>query len=144
VKKTMIAHFLAAALSLMTVASDWRETPLEKLNYTAQHLGSSPGELGYEAKGRNFDYRRHLLQAIEGKRAAVIALCEFTIAEIPPTAAQHHGEVLANLLRHFGDNLFSAALRDCRSSVRRRVLSALDLQLGPDLPRTYRKTAELR
>ena len=139
----MIA-LLAATMATAPLMGGINQTPVERLNYAAQHLGSSPGELGYEAKRRNFDYRRHLLQAIEGKRAAVIALCEFTMAEIPPTAARHHGEVLANLLQHFGDNLFSDALHDCRSSVRRRVLSVLDLQLGPDLPRTYRKTAELR
>ena len=140
----MIAHFLAAALSLMTVASDWRETPLEKLNYAVQHLGSSRGELGYEAKQRNFDYRRNLLWAIDGKRDAVVALCEFTIADVPATAARQHGAVLASLLRHFGDNLFSGALRDCRPPVRRRVLSALDLQPSPDWRRTYPKTAQLR
>ena len=139
----MIA-LLAATMATAPLLGGINQTPVERLNYAAQHLGSSPGELGYEAKRRNFDYRRHLLQAIEGKRAAVIALCEFTMAEISPTAARHHGEVLANLLQHFGDNLFSDALHDCRSSVRRRVLSVLDLQLGPDLPHTYRKTAELR
>src|ERR1700681_1202250 len=101
-RKAMIA-LLAATMATAPLMGGINQTPVERLNYAAQHLGSSPGELGYEAKRRNFDYRRHLLQAIEGKRAAVIALCEFTMAEIPPTAARHHGEVLANLLQHFGD-----------------------------------------
>jgi hypothetical protein len=142
----MIGHCLAAllTLSLAPLIGGINQTPVERLNYAAQHLGSSPGELGYEAKQRNFDYRRHLLQAIEGKREAVVALCEFTIAEIPTAAARRHADVLANLLQHFGDNSFSDALRGCPLSVRRRVVRALDLRLGPQLPRHYPKTAELR
>ena len=140
----MIAPFVAVVLSMLTIASDQSKTPVEKLNYAVQHLGSSRGELGYEAKQRNFDYRRNLLRAIDGKRDALVALCEFTIADVPAPAARDHGDVLASLLRHFGDDLFSDALRDCRSSVRRRVLSALDLQASPDWRRTYPKTAQAR
>jgi hypothetical protein len=136
--------FLAATIALAPLLGGVNQTPSERLEYAVQHLGSSRGELGYEAKQRNFDYRRNLLRAIEGKRDAVVALCEFTIADVPPAAARHHGDVLASLLQHFGDDLFSNALRDCRSPVRRRVISVLDLQTSPDWRRTYPKTAQLR
>lgn len=143
-ESAMNCFLLAATIAIAPLIGGINQTPLERLEYAVQHLGSSRGELGYEAKQRNFDYRRNLLGAIDGKRDAVVALCEFTIADVPAAAARQHGEVLANLLRHFGDDLFSGALRDCRSPVRHRVLSALDLHPSPDWRRTYPKTAELR
>lgn len=141
----MIAHFLAAALSMMTMASVLSETPLEKLNYALQHIGGSPGQLGYQAKREGFDYRRHLRRAIDGKEAAFAALFDFTLdGQLTGIAARQHSDNLRNLLRYWGDDFFSTVLRTRRPEVQRRVVSWLDSQAYPGWqPKTYPKTFRL-
>jgi hypothetical protein len=141
----MIVHSLAAALSMMTIASELSQTPLEKLNFALQHIGGSPGQLGYEAKREGFDYRRHLRRAIDGKEAAFAALFDFTLdGQLTGIAARQHSENLYNLLRYRGDDFFSGVLRTRRPEVQRRVVSWLDSQLNPVWqPKTYPKTFRL-
>lgn len=141
----MIAHSLAAALSIMTIASDLSETPMARLNYALQHIGSSPGQVGYQAKQKGFDYRRHLRRAIEGKEDAFAALFDFTLnGELTGIAARQHSENLCNLLRYWGDDFFSDVLRTRRRQVQRRVVSWLDSHSYPGWqPTKYPKTFRL-
>lgn len=130
---------------MMTIASELSQTPVEKLNYSLQHIGSSPGPLGYEAKREGFDYRRHLRGAIDRKPAAFAALFDFTVdGRLTGVAARQHSEILCSLLRYFGDDFFSDILRSRRAEVRHRVVSWMNSQTYPGWqPRKYPKTFRL-
>ena len=125
----MTGPCVAALLALAPFISGWNQTPLEKLNYALQHVGGSPGQLGYEAKQQGFDYRQHLRRAIDGKESGLAALFDFTLnSRLTGDAARQHGEILYDLLRSSGDDLYSRVLRTRRPAVRRRVFLSLDLE----------------